>query len=260
VRALARANTDQVLAAWSGLGYYRRARRLHQAADIILREHKGKLPREVEALRKLPGVGRYTAAAIASIAFGVPVAVVDGNVERVLERLDGVSPSKGAPSKEQTWQRAQALLEPLAAGDFNQAMMELGARVCLPEKPLCEVCPVVSFCVTRGALPAKPAAARRKQQTAYALARRNGSVKLVRRAAAEPLMPGMWELPVFDVNATAAGSEPLLRLRHSITTTDHAVVVYASADAKGKWVEAAHLSELPLTGLARKILRRSGLF
>ena len=258
VRALAQASEDEVLAAWSGLGYYRRARMLHAAARVVLRAHQGKLPRTVDALRKLPGVGRYTAAAIASIAFAVPVAVVDGNVERVLGRL------RGQPmSPADTWQQAQALLAPPSAptgraikpGDFNQAMMELGAKVCLPEKPRCGACPVAAFCVARGALPSKPAAVRRKQATSYTLARRNGSVRLVRRAANASLMPGMWELP-----AAIPNSEPLLRLRHSITTTDHAVTVFATpAGRKGKWVDVAKLSELPLTGLTRKILRRVGL-
>jgi len=252
LRALARASEPDVLAVWSGLGYYRRARMLHQAAGEVVREHSGKLPRDVEALRGLPGIGRYTAAAIASIAFDVPVAVVDGNVERVLSRLDG-KPLSSA----ETWRRAQALLDPRRPGDFNQAMMELGAKVCLPERPRCEACPVVSFCMTRGALPSKPAVARRKQQTAYALARRNGSVRLIQRATSESLMPGMWELPAGEANRT----QPLLRLRHSITSTDHSVAVYASppAKGKGKWIETANLAELPLTGLARKILRRVGV-
>jgi len=252
VHALARAREAEVLAVWSGLGYYRRARMLHQAAREIVRDHGGKLPRDVAALRALPGIGRYTAAAIASLAFDVPAAVVDGNVERVLSRLDGETLSSA-----ETWQRAQELLDPRKSGDFNQSMMELGATVCLPERPRCEACPVASFCVTRGALPAKPAAARRKQQTAYALARRNGSVRLVQRSKGESLMPGMWELPACAAN----GGEPLLRLRHSITTTDHAVAVYASpgAKGKGKWVETTDLPELPLTGLARKILRRVGV-
>ena len=252
VRTLARGGEEQVLAAWSGLGYYRRARMLHRAARVVVREHDGQLPRDVAALRGLPGIGRYTAAAIGSIAFDVPAAVVDGNVERVLARLDGKALRNG-----ENWKRAQRLLDPQQAGDFNQAMMELGATVCLPEKPRCGECPVAGFCMTQGERrePAKAPAARRKQQTAYALARRDGSVRLVRRAASESLMPGMWELPAFIPN----GIEPILRLRHAITATDHAVAVYASATAKGKWVEAACLSELPLTGLARKILRRVGV-
>jgi A/G-specific adenine glycosylase len=250
VAALARASETGVLAAWSGLGYYRRARMLHRAARVVMREHGGLLPRTAQALRALPGVGRYTAAAIASIAFGEPVAVVDGNVERVLARFGG-SPL----SQPQAWQRAQALLDPRRPGDFNQAMMELGATVCLPERPSCGQCPVAAACATRGPLPARPSGVRERQEAAYALARRNGSVRLVQRSPRERLMPGMWELPPASPN----GSEPLLRLRHSITTTDYSVMVFASRSRAGKWVECARLRELPLTGLARKVLRRAGL-
>jgi A/G-specific adenine glycosylase len=262
--ALARAREDQVLAAWSGLGYYRRARLLHQAARVVRTEHGGKLPRDVAALRRLPGVGRYTAAAIASIAFEVPAAVVDGNVERVLSRLAGKQLSQG-----EAWQRAEQLVEPRRPGDFNQALMELGATVCLPEKPECARCPVRAWCATQGALPARASAARRKQATAYLLAQRNGAVRLVQRNARERLMPGMWELPP----ARPSGARPLLRLRlrHSITTTDYAVSVFSGTlsgtssgtssgtTASGKWVPRNRLAQLPLTGLARKILRRAGV-
>jgi A/G-specific adenine glycosylase len=257
VRALARAREADVLAVWSGLGYYRRARMLHRAARVVVAEHAGKLPRSLNALRALSGIGRYTAAAIASIAFGIPAAVVDGNVERVLGRLAG----EPLPAAE-TWSRAQALLDPQQAGDFNQAMMELGALVCLPEKPLCSACPVAASCVARGALPAAKSIARGKQSLAYALSfSRNRSVRMVRRAKDESLMASMWELPTIVPN----GAEPLLRLRHSITTTDYSVAVYAATSAKktcakGKWVPSHQLNTLPLAGLARKILKRAGIF
>ena len=259
--ALARAREDDVLAAWSGLGYYRRARLLHQAARVVRAEHGGKLPRDVAGLRRLPGIGRYTAAAIASIAFEVPAAVVDGNVERVLSRLAGKQLSQG-----EAWQRAEQLVAPRRPGDFNQALMELGATVCLPEKPECARCPVAQSCATQGALPpARASAARHKQATAYLLAQRNGAVRLVQRNARERLMPGMWELPA----ARPSGATPLLRLRHSITTTDYAVSIFAGTvfagtmfagtTARGKWVARNRLAQLPLTGLARKILRRAGV-
>jgi A/G-specific adenine glycosylase len=257
VRALARASEADVLAVWSGLGYYRRARMLHRAAKVVVAEHAGKLPRDLDALRGLPGIGRYTAAAIASIAFDIPAAVVDGNVERVLSRLAG----KPLPAAE-IWSRAQELLDPRHAGDFNQAMMELGAVVCLPEKPLCGACPVAGSCVARGALPAAKSIARRKQSLAYALSfSRNASVRMVQRGKRESLMPGMWELPSHPMNRAG----PVLRLRHSITTTDYAVAVYAATlakgtSAKGKWVKREQLNALPLTGLARKILKRAGVF
>ncbi|HYX69772.1 MAG TPA: A/G-specific adenine glycosylase, partial [Terriglobales bacterium] len=130
VRALARARQSSVLAAWSGLGYYRRARALHAAARRLVRDFDGGFPRTAEAMRTLPGIGRYTAAAVSSIAFGEPQAVVDGNVERVLERLVG----RHLPAA-QAWELAAQLLDRAHPGDFNQAMMELGATVCLPREP-----------------------------------------------------------------------------------------------------------------------------
>src|SRR3984893_14142128 len=136
VTALAQAKEPDVLAAWSGLGYYRRARMMHQAAKVVVNEHHGIFPRTAEELRKLPGIGEYTSSAIASIAFGEPVAVVEGNVERVLLR---VFPEEGAFAPQAKWfrDRAADLLDTQRPGDFNQSMMELGATICLPQRPLC---------------------------------------------------------------------------------------------------------------------------
>jgi A/G-specific adenine glycosylase len=253
IAALAAAREEQVLAAWSGLGYYRRARMLHRAAQEIVASG-GKMPRSLEGLRALPGVGRYTAAAIASIAFGIPAAVVDGNVERVLGRLHGKPLRNG-----KVWEAAEALLDPKRSGDFNQAMMELGATVCLPDKPDCARCPLHSMCATRGALPRTSAEIRQKKEVAYALARKNGSVRLVRRGAAESLMPSMWELPAHTSKTGSCGAPPVMTLRHSITTTDYRVAVFEEPMRAGKWVERKQLADLPLTGLTRKILRRAGL-
>ncbi len=147
MQKLASARESSVLAAWSGLGYYRRARMMHAAAKVIVKEHGGRFPGTVAELRALPGIGRYTAAAIASIVFSAPAAVVDGNVERVLGRVLGTG-----LAGETFWQTAEALLSRRRPGDFNQAMMELGALVCLPRQPKCSVCPVFSLCATRGEL------------------------------------------------------------------------------------------------------------
>src|SRR5882724_4039696 len=132
VQKLAAARQASVMAAWSGLGYYRRARMLHAAAKVIARERGGKFPQTAAEWRNLPGIGRYTSAAIASIAFGVAVAVVDGNVERVLARLQGKQ-----LAGEAVWQAAGELLDRKRPGDFNQAMMELGATMCTPRSPSC---------------------------------------------------------------------------------------------------------------------------
>jgi A/G-specific adenine glycosylase len=141
VEKLAAAREASVLAAWSGLGYYRRARMMHVAAKIVARERGGNFPETADAWRELPGIGRYTSAAIASIAFGEAVAVVDGNVERVLQRISG-----RALVGEEFWQTANELLDHERPGDFNQALMELGATVCTPRAPACLMCPVVELC------------------------------------------------------------------------------------------------------------------
>lgn len=252
VLKLASARESSVLAAWSGLGYYRRARMLHAAARKIVRERAGKFPASVEGLRTLPGIGRYTAAAVASIAFGEPVAVVDGNVERVLRRVLGKN-----LGGEEKWQAADTLLSRRRPGDFNQAMMELGATVCLPRAPLCPACPVFDLCATRGELQ-KPEKSprRRKREIHYAFHRQNGSVFLVKRKKDESLMPGMWELP--ELSSANGTGEPCLTLRHSITVTDYVVRVSQGAvpdGSDGRWVPKGRIATLPLTGLARKILR-----
>jgi A/G-specific adenine glycosylase len=246
VERLAAARESSVLAQWSGLGYYRRARNLHAAAKIVAREKK--LPQSAETWRALPGIGRYTAAAIASIAFDEPVAVVDGNVERVVRRLLG----KTLTQKE-CWNAAQSSLDPARPGDFNQAMMELGATVCLPGQPQCQACPIRKFCRTRGAgQPTTVRLRQRKKEITYSLTRRADSILLVLRSPRQSLMPGMWELP--EVTAPNASDKQLFSLQHSITVTNFVVRVVANGRARGKWISISRLSTLPLTGLAKKIL------
>ena len=260
VQSLAEADEPEVLAYWSGLGYYRRAHFLHAGARAVLAERSGRLPRTAAELKKLPGIGDYTSAAIASIAFGEAVAVLDGNVERVLLRLEG--PASGAALRA----RAAALLSPEHPADHNQAMMELGATVCLPRAPLCLSCPVQPWCRTRGEHPVAPRKAAVARTLAYALVERESAggldVLLTQREASESLMPGMWELPV----AHAAGEQaPLLTVRHAITVHNYTVHIYRSSleDARsetGVWVSTARLPLLPLTGLARKVLKRLQLW
>jgi A/G-specific adenine glycosylase len=269
VQKLATARQSSVLAAWSGLGYYRRARMLHAAAKIVVREYGGEFPATAAALRELPGIGRYTAAAIASIAFGEPVAVVDGNVERVLQRVSGKR-----LAGEDLWTAADDLLDTNRPGDFNQAMMELGAVVCAPRAPGCLTCPLINLCATRGELPGTPKPApQKKRKVHYALNhrygdRRTGEVFLVQRERDAALMAGMWELPeLADGNGAA---KPLFTLQHSITVTNYTVQVWHSSDGhssegqssepsriNGKWIPEERLGKLALTGLARKILRRA---
>jgi A/G-specific adenine glycosylase len=251
VAALAASSKEDVLAAWSGLGYYRRARALHECARKIVNENGGKFPQCSEALEALPGIGRYTAAAVASIAFNEAVAVVDGNVERVLQRIAG-----GTLSKDEVWEQANLLLSRRRPGDFNQAVMELGATVCLPRDPNCLICPVNEFCRTRGELASSVSEVRHKREIHYALKLRKDAVLLVQRPKTSSLMPEMWELP--ESASADTHKEPLLTLRHSITVTDYTVRVLRDANpllTKGRWVQRTKLTVLPLTGLARKILR-----
>ena len=283
VVALAVAPEADVLAAWSGLGYYRRARMLHKAAQFLMEERGGRIPNASGELRTLPGIGEYTCAAIASIAFGESIAVVDGNVERVLLRVTGRSEEATAAAKAFVRQQAAALVpEALledgvnAAGDHNQAMMELGATICLPKSPLCLNCPVYTLCQTKGEHLTLPKGKQRSQLVAYLLTTRQraGSteVLLEKRDAEASLMAGMLELPPLPVDVVQ-GREPALRLRHSITNTNYYVEIYAqrsrervlrnAVPAKAEmleWFPVQRLRELPLTGLARKVLMRMDLF
>jgi A/G-specific adenine glycosylase len=278
--ALALAPESEVLATWSGLGYYRRARMLHKAAQFLTRERGGVLPNTATELRTLPGIGEYTSAAIASIAFGESIAVVDGNVERVLLRLTGRPEIKTAAARTFVQEKASALVPKRrigegvnAAGDHNQAMMELGATLCLPRAPLCLHCPVYSMCKTRGEHITPPRAVQLSRPAAYLLSlRKRGTVTevlLEQRADDASLMPGMYELPPLPLDAVQ-GREPLLRLRHAITNTNYYVQVFAAHGpedsglrraipaSKGDlhWVLTSRLGSLPLTGLARKALQR----
>jgi len=288
---LAAADEADVLALWSGLGYYRRARMLHRGAQFVEREMQGKLPHTSVELRTLPGVGEYTAAAIASIAFGESVPVLDGNVERVLLRLIGKPEEKSAQARARLVTIAGMLTPPArrgriahgnAPGDHNQAMMELGASICLPRAPLCLQCPVVAMCRTRGE---HVTGARTKMQSrtvAHLLALRKRGVAtevlLERRADDASLMAGMLELPALPLDVTE-GREPALRLRHAITNTNYYVQIFTESVISqggtgepfvehslveqipaGKevldWVKTSRLAQLPLTGMTRKTLRR----
>jgi|HubBroStandDraft_1064217.scaffolds.fasta_scaffold36465_3 A/G-specific adenine glycosylase len=211
VRELAEAPEPRVLALWSGLGYYRRARMLHAAAKRVATQHGGRLPSEVAELRRLEGVGAYTAGAIASIAFGRPAALVDGNVARVLARLFAVEDDvKSAAGAAHLWRLAEALLpdEDGDPGDWNQSLMELGATVCVPREPRCSACPVRGLCAGRakGIAASLPRTAPKRRPTevrrsAIVLASAD-SVLLARRRVGA-LFGGLWEPPTGDGDGTA---------------------------------------------------------
>lgn len=275
-KLLAAAPEADVLAAWSGLGYYRRARMLHCGAKAVADEYGGVLPGTAEELRKLPGIGAYTSAAIASIAFGEAEAAIDGNVERVITRLAGLS-SEVAESDAALRPRirtlADRLLDQAHPGDFNQAMMELGATTCLPRSPLCLQCPVASLCETRGEHLVEKRRPMLSREVAYALVLRSKppqgtQVLLHQRSAQMTVMPGMWELPEIAVDAYDAKAAEI-SVRHAIMQTNYQVRVHAIEQKdldqsllhkrEERWVQLEQLVSLPLTGLARKVLRRVGL-
>ncbi len=204
VERLAAAPEEEVMGAWAGLGYYSRARNLHRAAREVRERHGGVLPSDPEALRALPGVGEYTVGAVGSIAFGLPLPAVDGNVRRVLARL-GDEPDP-TPAVLRRW--AVALVDPERPGDFNQALMELGATVCTPRNPLCGECPVSSACQSRaaGTQAERPVPRRKGAVRAVAwgvavlVAGSGGEARvLLRRRPSEGLLGGMWEFPSQEV-------------------------------------------------------------
>ncbi|MDQ2923972.1 MAG: A/G-specific adenine glycosylase [Acidobacteriota bacterium] len=284
LQSLAEAEEADVLAMWSGLGYYNRVRMLRKAAQFVVRELGGKLPGTAAELRTLSGVGPYTAAAIASIAFGESMAVVDGNVERVLLRLTGHLQDKTTAGQARLQGIAQSLMPPAskksgvsienAPGDHNQAMMELGATICVPRGPLCLECPVVALCRTRGEHPTVKREKRQTRRVAYLLAVRyvgeRTEVLLEQRSSEASLMAEMFELPALPLDAVE-GRAPTIRVRHSITNTNYEVEVFRQSASGGlldaipandddlHWVALQQLPRLPLTGLARKCLGRLGL-
>jgi len=277
--SLALAPEQDVLALWSGLGYYRRARMLHKAARFVADNYQGNLPETAEGLRVLPGIGAYTANAIASIAYGEPVAVVDGNVERVLCRLSGwdsASRTGAAALRRKIDELAAQLVDPARPGDFNQAVMELGATVCLPRKPQCLVCPIAGDCKTRGEHKTSPRARMLSREVAHALSvrisRESGKasreVLLEQRPAALTVMPGLWELPAL-LDPAVPADEVRMTVRHAIMQVNYYVrirtVFEDDVDAvtvdggERRWVPLGEAAGMPLTGLTRKVLARAHL-
>ena len=276
INHLDRARRDKVLALWSGLGYYRRAANLKQAAREIVRRHGGKLPRNYAALRALPGVGDYTAGAVMSIAFGERYPALDANARRVLSRIYEA--------------RDEAALKTVAArvvpracpGDFNQALMDLGAAVCLARTPRCAECPIASLCAaSRGGRIAKSAAKTRTRKVDWPLAviARNGTI-LLRRRAERGLLAGMWEIPggekkpreritealareLTSAGARVASASMIGIVRHSITDRNIRAPVYLCTLENDfpekipgwRWLTLAALKKLPISTLSIKAAR-----
>lgn len=289
IEALAGSSTEDLLHLWAGLGYYSRARNLQRAACLIVERFGGQFPNTHAGLAALPGIGRYTAAAILSIAFGQPYAVLDGNVTRVLARLLSIEGDPGStPVQKWLWRSAQTLLPLENPGDFNQAVMELGATVCSPRQPRCCSCPWQWACAAhkegrQEVLPAKrPRAAARKSRQAAIVLRHRGRYWIVHRNG-QRLLEGFWEFPSAEFsrapsNLGAAVSRwirrqhglkvrhlrPLLTVKHSITVRRIELAVFEAElgpgsprahGGNGRWVRLSEMEHLPFPSASRQILQ-----
>lgn len=264
VEELARAKEADVLAVWSGLGYYERARNLRRAAQRIV--EMGCFPSEYASIRALPGIGDYTAAAIASIAFGLPHVVVDGNVLRVVARIGNDAADIGSARTRQRFREiAQEVLDESQPGLFNQALMELGATVCLPKNPLCLLCPVAADCqaAAEGTVEQLPVKLRRVEPVAIEdlllIVRNNGRILLRQREPDARRMAGFWELPTPEHLPRARIGRRLGAFRHTIT---HHHYTFGVAEASAsparrsfRWYKPLDLLDIPLSTTARKALR-----
>lgn len=277
VRELAAAPEDRVLKAWEGLGYYRRARFLHRAAKILVEQKGGRFPSSFDEVLALPGVGRYTAGAVCSIAFGLPAPILDGNVERVLSRLYLLS------SEKDLWTRARELVETSRdCSAFNQGLMELGATICTPRDPACPQCPLHRDCTAHLAgrvheFP--PATVQRppRQRKFVALVLRDGERVLVRQRPRDLVNGGLWEFPNFEAARRPAlgvqienflGSalplEEFATIRHTITNNRITLKVFIGVSPhhrlarqlEAKWFSIGQLQALPFPSAHAKIRAR----
>jgi A/G-specific adenine glycosylase len=288
---LAAAPRQEVLALWEGLGYYARARNLHRTAQILVREHGGELPRTAAELAKLPGIGRYTAAAIASIAFGEDVAALDGNIRRVLSRVFNVAePARSPAGERRLWALAQEHLPAGRAGDYNQALMDLGSLVCTPKSPSCAACPLADLCEARRLNLQEERPLKMPKKTlphhtvVAAVIRRDGQVFIAQRPA-DGLLGGLWEFPGGKTEPGETLPEALRRelreelaidvevgapfgvYRHTFThfkVTLHAFVCRLANGSEPiprehsdiRWVTPAQLADFPMGKIDRQIAEK----
>jgi A/G-specific adenine glycosylase len=290
-RALARADEREVLSAWEGLGYYSRARNLHNAAQFIVQNYNGKLPRDLAELQKLPGVGRYTAGALASIVFGMDEPALDGNLKRVFSRIFDVNvPIDSTEGEKLLWKFAHENIPKDKAAEFNQALMDLGAMVCLPKNPRCEICPVKAYCLARkiGTQHLRPLKKVKKtiphyvHAAAVVVERKNNSLYvLLAKRPSKGLLAGMWEFPNAHVEGEPAsrlasavraayslhvrvkrGLRPMAVVDHAYShfkITVHAFRCETSSKAMGdnlKWVRLKDLEKYPMGKIDRQIAQK----
>lgn len=281
IPTLAKASEQDVLNAWEGLGYYSRARNIHKAAKIVAEKFNGELPRNLEDLRSLPGIGRYTVGAIASMAFKMDEPTLDGNLRRVFSRVYDVAEFADSPAGEKIlWDLAAENLPKGQAGDYNQALMDVGATICLPKNPRCLLCPLMKICKARenGTQDLRPVLKVKKLAPQYvhaaAVIVERGRVLLSQRPA-DGLLGGMWEFPNARVEADPAKEltkalnaayrlkvkrkEALGVVQHAYThfrVTVHAFrceSVSIPIDKKLKWVKLAELDDFPMGKVDRQI-------
>ncbi len=279
--SLAGADISDVLELWAGLGYYRRARMLHEGAKYVAQLPGKTLPSAPAELLKIPGIGKYTAGAIASIAFGKPEPLVDGNVIRVLTRIFGIKTDIGSPKTiEKIWETARELVPQKNAGDFNQALMELGAMICTPQNPECPKCPVSRYCTARAEnAPEKYPVKKQKDiyeplKTFALIYRENASVLLQQQALKER-WGGLWMFPHWqdkksmlkEAGCDARGLKRRMTVKHGFTKYRVELQVYEFTAPKKvsektqndgrarKWVEIKNLSRIALPSPHQKIAR-----
>lgn len=281
VKALAKADLSRVLKVWEGLGFYVRARSLHRAARVVVDRFAGHLPDNLEALQRLPGIGRYTAGAILSIAYNQKAPVLDGNVKRVLSRLFALSqdPNRGK-TQDLLWNLAEGLVPRSHAGAFNQGLMELGATICTPKKPLCTKCPLKALCKAAASgfpenYPVRRSRKRIPHITAVGVViRKNGRV-LLRQRPAKGLLGGLWEFPNWTSREEVDHRRELQNLLRTERTTKAQVGQYLGSfdqafshfkltlhvylchsyagSIDGKWIPVKSLASLPMPRLHRRI-------
>jgi A/G-specific adenine glycosylase len=289
VKALAQASQGEVLSLWEGLGYYSRARNLHKAAQQVLADFGGKLPADPTLLQTLPGIGRYTAGAIASIAFNADAAVLDGNVKRVLARVFNLTDDVKSPAGEKKlWALAESLVPKGQAGDYNQALMDLGATVCTPQNPTCLLCPLLGICESQklGLQAERPVVKKQAPPPHYAVAaaiiRQRGRVLIAQRPA-DKLLGGLWEFPGGkcepgeslpaclarelneELGITIEVEEHVLTLKHAFTHFKITLQVFEAKRIKGqpralqvadfKWVRPVDLSTYAMGKTDRQIAK-----
>jgi A/G-specific adenine glycosylase len=284
VRRLAKADLDDVLRAWSGLGYYRRARALYQGAREVVEKYGGKLPRDAASLRTISGIGPYTAGAISSIAFGAKEPLVDGNVARVLARLFALSCDVRTPAgSREVWALASELMPDEKPGRHNESLMELGATVCLPGAPRCEACPVSDLCDghARGIAAELPISKKKKaprEVRMVALVSRRGQEVLLGRRREGGLFAGLWEPPMVEIGTEPAGAslgallgtraiklEKVAEQTHVLTHRKLQIEIATAVFNRGappgrgtydrfEWQKTSDLKRLGMSSLAKKVL------